>query len=73
MIENLNFEGGNDTKVCQLFGSMCCQLARGNLTSQLTMKKTCDCLPDCTSIDYDMEYSQYQNKGFKTYGYDESG
>lgn len=64
-VHNLNYVfkklvfylGDKYTKICTLFDIPCYVDAVDEFSKNLLLKN-CDCLPDCTSITYDLELSQ---------------
>lgn len=66
--KNSYLVGDGDTNVCRFYEYKCFSSARKQFTEQLA-KKHCDCLPDCTSIKYDIEFSQFQSRYSKNIEY----
>lgn len=49
--------GDKDTKVCTIGDIQCYVEADRTFSGNLTVKQ-CNCLPDCTTLTYDVEISQ---------------
>lgn len=55
------FSGNKDTNVCSMVDIRCYTDAHDRFTKELLIRK-CDCLPDCTSVTYDVEIAQGQSR-----------
>lgn len=55
-----SFAGDKNTKVCTMSEIRCYVEADSKFSSSLTVEQ-CSCLPDCTTITYDVEISQAQS------------
>lgn len=63
MLTYLFFTGANFTKVCSIWTSNFDALGRHYFT--LEYHKRCNCLPDCATIQYDIETSYDTTEVFK--------
>lgn len=60
MISRIVFLGDKDTKVCTIAEIHCFVENDRTFSGNLTVKQ-CNCLPDCTTLTYDVEISQAQS------------